>query len=88
MSDRDYDGLVKRLIGPQSAEVDYATRTEAAAAIMELRAELDRLRDALREVWEASDNSGIEYATVGMRVAERCEDIARAALATPPKSGT
>lgn len=51
MSDRDIDGLVKRLIGPQSAEVDYATRTEAAAAIRELQAELEDVRHSLRS-WE------------------------------------
>jgi len=84
----DLDGLVKRLIGPQSAEVDYATRAEAAAAIRELQAERDRLRDALRGVILATDNSGLEFATVGMRVAERCEDIARAALSPTVKSGT
>ena len=51
-------------------------------------AERDRLRDALRRVILATHNRGLEFATVGMRVAERCEDIASAALATPPKSGT
>ena len=91
---RDIDGLVKRLLaGPWERHTDTGRVTddapkEAAAAIRELQAERDRLRDALGGVILATDNSGLEFATVGMRVAERCEDIARAALATPPKSGT
>jgi len=51
------DDLVKRLIGPQSAEVDYATRKEAAARIQQLEAERDTLfrKAALAEEWRDSD---------------------------------
>jgi hypothetical protein len=43
----EYAELVKRLIGPQSAEIDYATRQEAARAIEVLMKERDEaLADA------------------------------------------
>ena len=47
----------------------------------DLMVRIGKLEEALREVIDASDNTGIEMGTVGMRVAERVEDIARAALA-------
>jgi len=51
------DDLVKRLIGPQSAEVDYATRKEAAARIEQLEAERDTLfrKVALAQEWRDRD---------------------------------
>jgi len=45
--------------------------------------EVVRLRDVLREIRGHCQNSGIEIATVGERVMERCEDAARAALEGP-----
>ena len=61
---------------------------EAAAAIRELQAERDRLRDALMRVDARGDKMiwGEDYE---VRAAfDDMADIARAALATPPKSGT
>lgn len=43
------DDLAKRLRGPQSAEVDYATRQEGADRIEALTAERDKLRIALTD---------------------------------------
>ena len=63
------------------AYVPAARLAEAEKRADDAEAELARLREALAEIIEASNNSGIEHGTVGMRVAERVEDIARAALA-------
>lgn len=46
----------------------------------DMQAQVARLRIALEDIIVASNNSGLEMGTVGMRVAERVEDIARAAL--------
>ena len=62
------------------AAPDLAKMLRAGADAMEERA---RLRVALKQIVVASNNSGLEMGTVGMRVAERVEDIAPAAL-TPP----
>lgn len=66
------DDLVKRLRGPQSAEVDYATRQEGAdriealqasnlrlsGALYDMTAERDRLREALKDAWDAHNKHG------------------------------
>ena len=130
MSDRDIDGLVKRLddeiaaiMGPvgNPAEEPVVLYMDAAAAIMELQAERDRLfrTAALAEEWRDHDKTRAETAEAERdrlrdaleRIAKQktvaeiaaTEDIglsdfedgydgfiehARAALATPPKSGT
>ena len=56
MSDRDYDGLVKRLEEtarfPNTLRQDWTREmAEAAAAIRELQAELEDVRHSLRS-WE------------------------------------
>jgi hypothetical protein len=43
----EQDNLVKRLRGPQSAEVDYATRQEGADRIEALEAKIKDLEDSL-----------------------------------------
>lgn len=84
-------GLGTHFLGTKSAREDCA---EAAATIARQQVMLDRaledagdkmveiarLRIALEDIIVASNNSGLEMGTVGMRVAERVEDIARAAL--------
>ena len=60
------------------AAPDLAKMLRAGADAIEER---DRLREALRQIVAASNNSGLEMGTVGMRVAERVEDIASAGLA-------
>ena len=93
MSDRDIDGLVKRLEEtarfPNTLRQDWTREmAEAAAAIRELQAERDRLREALMRVDARGDKMiwGEDYE---VRAAfDDMADIARAALATPPKSGT
>ena len=67
--------------GGGSWEQDKALLTEAAETIA-------RLEAALREIIDASNNTGIEMGTVGMRVAERVEDIARAVEASLRRLGT
>ncbi len=68
--------------------IGYIREDIHAAAIIAKDAEIARLREAMTEIIAATDNSGIEFATVGMRAAERCEDIARAALNTQHKGET
>lgn len=84
------DNLVKRLedppFGTETSERNLMA--QAAAALVAKDAENARLRVAMTEIIAATDNSGIEYASVGMRVAERVEDIARAALNTQHKGET
>lgn len=65
-------------IARQQAMLDRALEDNGGLMI-----ENARLREALREIIDASNNTGIEFASVGMRVAERVEDIARAALSRP-----
>lgn len=90
MSDRDYDGLVKRL-DVFANDLGIELVAEAAAAILELQAERDRLRVALGEVTQAlawqcfGECRG--YSENLMPPSEAVV-LASAALATPPKSGT
>ena len=94
------DDLVKRLrAGSESLNMPPSVQSiknircmdamdEAAAALVAKDAEIARLRDALVKIIAETDNSGIEFASVGMRVAERVEEIARAALNTQYKGET
>jgi len=68
--------------------IGYIREDVHAAALVAKDAEIARLRVAMTEIIAATDNSGIEYASVGMRVAERVEDIARAALNTQHEGET
>ena len=97
MSDLDIDGLVKRLetwgtaaalgkhfLGSKTASEDCA---EAAAAIRELQAERDRLRALV----DTAESRGFERAVELYKLSDAkpwSVHNARAALATPPKSGT
>ena len=73
---------------PMRGLTEYLRADIAAAREAELRAEVERLsglldeaREGLDEIIMHTNNSGIEFASVGMRVAERVEDTARATLA-------
>jgi hypothetical protein len=60
----DHAELVKRLIGPQSAEIDYATRQEAARAIEALVRERDVARQMNTALITERDELELELASV------------------------